>query len=116
LKRKTQEGPVKITGPTDWVFLDTSADCVIEDPSKGRRIRVSKSASRSTVVWNPWAAKAASMADFGDDEYGSMVCVETANADSDTVTVSPGQQHRLCTKISVELLNEAQPLSPHSHP
>lgn len=41
LKRKTQEGPVKITGPTDWVFLDTEADCVIEDPSKGRRIRVS---------------------------------------------------------------------------
>jgi D-hexose-6-phosphate mutarotase len=30
---------------------------------------VAKSGSASTVVWNPWQAKAAAMADFGDDEY-----------------------------------------------
>lgn len=25
------------------------------------------------VVWNPWAAKAKQMSDFGDDEYKHMV-------------------------------------------
>ena len=29
-----------------------------------------------TVVWNPWKEKAASMSDFGDDEYPTMICVE----------------------------------------
>ena len=52
------------------------------------------------------------MTDFGDDEYGSMVCVETANADSDTVTVTPGEHHRLCTRIGVEPLTKTHPLSP----
>ncbi|KAH7937298.1 hypothetical protein HPB49_010443 [Dermacentor silvarum] len=28
------------------------------------------------VIWNPWVSGAASMADFGDDEYVKMVCVE----------------------------------------
>ncbi|KAL1463993.1 hypothetical protein MTO96_043070, partial [Rhipicephalus appendiculatus] len=29
-----------------------------------------------TVVWNPWVSGAASMADFGDEEYLKMVCIE----------------------------------------
>ena len=42
--------------------------------------RIAKEGSRSTVVWNPWVAKAARLADMGDDEYLRMLCVETANA------------------------------------
>ena len=30
----------------------------------------------SCVVWNPFAEKAAGMADFGNDEYHDMLCVE----------------------------------------
>ena len=29
-----------------------------------------------SVVWNPWAEKAAAMSDFGDDDYPFMLCVE----------------------------------------
>ncbi len=42
------------------------------------------------------------MADFGDDEYRTMVCVETANAADDVRTVAPGGSHRLRAVISVE--------------
>jgi glucose-6-phosphate 1-epimerase len=34
------------------------------------------------VVWNPWTDKSRSMADFGDDEYQRMVCVETGSIET----------------------------------
>ena len=101
-KHKTQCGPLVINGFTDSVYLDTTAECVIEDPTIGRRIHVAKTNSSTTVVWNPWADKAASMLDFADDEYPKMVCVETANADDDVVTISPGQEHHMGASIRVE--------------
>ena len=101
MTRKTQTGPISgIHEQVDSVYLDTDDDCVIEDPAMGRCIRIIKSGSRSTVVWNPWQAKAASMSDFGNDEYSAMVCVETANAADDVVTVDPGGEHQLATVIS----------------
>jgi len=43
------------------------------------------------VVWNPWAAKAKSLADFGDDEYERMVCVEAARCrPSEGTSLAPG--------------------------
>jgi D-hexose-6-phosphate mutarotase len=101
-KRKQQQGPVTIAGETDRVYLDTDAACVIDDPALERRIRIAKAGSRTTVVWNPWAEKARRIPDFGDEEYLSMVCVETANADTDVATVAPGGEHRLSAVIESE--------------
>jgi D-hexose-6-phosphate mutarotase len=75
---------------------------VIDDPALGRRIDISKVGSRTTVVWNPWIEKAQQLDDFGDDEYLSMVCVETANANTDVATVAPGGEHRLSAVIGLE--------------
>lgn len=38
----------------------------------------------------PWIAKAAAMADFGDDEWQRMVCVEPAVAGSGAVNLKQG--------------------------
>jgi glucose-6-phosphate 1-epimerase len=101
-KRKQQHGSVTIEGETDRVYLDTAATCVIQDPALDRRIGIAKAGSRTTVVWNPWAEKAKQIADFGDEEYLSMVCVETANADTDVALVAPGGEHRLSAVIGLE--------------
>jgi D-hexose-6-phosphate mutarotase len=101
-KRKSQRGPVTIAGETDRIYLDTAAACVIDDPALARRIGIAKAGSRTTVVWNPWAEKARQIIDFEDDEYLSMVCVETANADADAATVAPGGEHRLSAVIGLE--------------
>jgi len=103
-RRGVQEGPVTIDGETDRIYLETDGDCLIEDNSLQRRIRIAKSGSRTTVVWNPWLDKARAMKDFGDQEFHSMVCVETANAAEDQITVAPGEAHRLQSIISVESL------------
>ena len=41
----------------------------VVDEGKNRAIQVEKEGFPDAVVWNPWIKKAASMADFGDEEY-----------------------------------------------
>lgn len=96
-----QDGPIRFTAETDRVFVNTAATCVLEDPVLGRRIIVEKTGSNSTVVWNPWIAKSAALADFGDDEWMRMVCIETANAFENSVTVEAGATHRMTVRVSV---------------
>lgn len=111
-ERKLQQGPVTINDATDRIYINTSDDCLIRDPGKGRIIRVAKEGSRSTVAWNPWMHKAQAMEDFGDHEFHDMVCVETCNVVNDLVRVSPGKSHILKTIISVEPLRPAGILVP----
>ena len=101
-QHKVQRGAVTIEAETDRIYLNTAETCAIEDPRLDRRITVAKAGSRTTVVWNPWAEKARRLADFGDEEYHGMVCVETANADGDSLTVAPGGEQRLMAVIGVE--------------
>jgi glucose-6-phosphate 1-epimerase len=96
----TQAGPVRITSEVDRIYGDPGPACVIDDPRLGRGIRVAKGGSATTVVWNPWAEKARRLADFGDDEYHTMLCVETANAGDDRVVVAPGASHTLRASIA----------------
>ena len=62
---------------------------------------IARDGSGSAIVWNPWIDKAAAMGDFGDDEWTGMVCVETANAKADAVTLQPGAAHTMTAYISV---------------
>jgi len=101
-ERKVQEGPIAFVQETDRVYVDTAAECVIDDPGLDRRIHIAKQGSQTTVVWNPWVEKSKRMPDFGDDEYPGMVGVETANAEDGAVTVAPGGEHRMSAVIRVE--------------
>jgi D-hexose-6-phosphate mutarotase len=102
-RRKTLGAePLRFAAETDWVFPANDATCVIDDPGLRRRIVVEKAGSRSTIVWNPWIAKAAAMPDFGDEEWPSMLCVETANVGQDAITLAPGARHAMSALIRVE--------------
>jgi D-hexose-6-phosphate mutarotase len=93
--------PIAIARETDRVYPDARGAVTIDDPVWARRVVVSKAGSATTVVWNPWLEKAKGMTDFGDDEWTAMVCVETANAMADAVTVLPGEAHAMGTTIEV---------------
>ena len=103
-KQKQQTGPVTIEGEVDRIYLDSTADVLIDDPGFHRRIRVSKRGSRSSVVWNPGVEKAAKMGDFGPNGHLHMVCVESTNAADDVVQIPAGGEHRLWVRYSVEPL------------
>ena len=96
-----QAGPVRFTGETDRIYLNTEAAVTVFDRASGRCVNIAKHGSGSTVVWNPWATKAAAMADFGDDEWTGMVCVETCNVRAAAVTLAPGASHTMAVVFTV---------------
>ena len=103
-RRPGAPGPAAISAETDRVYLDTTATVTIEDPGWGRRVVISKTGSATTVLWNPWSAKARAMPDFGDDEWPGMLCVETANVGAQAVTLAPATTHLMTTTLRVEPL------------
>ena len=100
-KRTKQKGVVTFAGEVDRVYLDTAGCTGIIDPVLKRTLLITSTGSRSTVVWNPGAAKAAKMGDFGKQGENKMVCVETANAADDVITLAPGESHRMTAQYRV---------------
>jgi glucose-6-phosphate 1-epimerase len=99
-RNKRTDGPISIGEEVDRIYLQPSDECAIIDAVEKRRIRVSQSGSRTTVVWNPWIDKSARMFDFPDDGYRTMVCIEAANAADDVRLLRPGTEHILSQTIS----------------
>ena len=95
---------LRIASEVDRVYLDATGTVEIFDPRLGRKIVVEKQESASTVVWNPWIAKARQMPDFGDEEYERMVCVESGNVASNSISLPPGGSSTLTVKLSSETL------------
>lgn len=98
-RRRQPAESLRFTAETDRVFPGTTATCVLHDPGFRRDIVIEKAGSATTVVWNPWTAKAKAMADFGDDEWPGMACIETANAGDDAITLAPGAMHAMTARI-----------------
>lgn len=95
-------GPSALTvdAQTDLVFYETPATVTIADGD--RQIIVEKENSLTTVVWNPWAELAAGMADFANEGYKHMICVEAVNSFNDLATIAPGSAHSLTQRIYVK--------------
>ena len=100
-QRQKEEG-ITFAGEVDRLYFDTTGPCTMVDPEWKRRILIAKSGSRTTVVWNPGETKGRAVADLGDPAWKDFVCVETANAGPDAVTLAPGATHVLAATISVQ--------------
>lgn len=99
--QKTEtEDAIRISSEVDRIYLDTTGTVEILDQRLKRKIRVEKHGSVSTVVWNPWIAKAQQMPDFGNEEHVRMVCVESGNVASNNIKLAPGKSSKLEVKLS----------------
>ena len=101
IREMRQQGDIRFESETDRIYLATG-DATIVDPSRPCRITVKKTNSGNTVVWNPWIARAKALADFGDDEWTQMLCLEAGNVRDQAVVLSAGQSHTmtLCVAMS----------------
>lgn len=95
-----QEGPITFTAETDRLYRHEGT-AVLHDPAWERTITVAKTGSAATVVWNPWIGKAAAMADFGDDEWQQMVCIEAAGVRDTALTLAPRASHTMGQTIVI---------------
>ncbi len=73
---------IRFAGETDRIYVDTPDALRLRDEGNGRTIAIEKTDMPEVVVWNPWIEKSQRMADFGDDEYQRMVCIETGTIET----------------------------------
>ena len=99
-RQKAQAGELKIIEETDRIYLNTSSPVDVMDAALGRVIRTEKVNSETTVVWNPWSEQAAKLADFGNDEWRRMVCVEASNVQASAIQLDPGEEHTMRVTLS----------------
>jgi D-hexose-6-phosphate mutarotase len=99
-KKTETDDVIRIISEVDRVYLEARGMVDILDARLGRTIRVAKSNSASTVVWNPWITKAQQMPDFGNEEYQQMVCVESGNVNGSGITLAPGKSSSLKVTLS----------------
>lgn len=92
-----QTGDVRFDGETDRIYTSSGTLTLI---SPGQRRTLCASGSRSTVVWNPWIAKSTRLSQFASTAWQRMLCVETANALDDAITLAAGASHSLSLTLS----------------
>jgi glucose-6-phosphate 1-epimerase len=101
---KTQQGQLLyFNEETNRRYVNTSNNCIIHDKGHNRKISVSKTGSKVTVVWNPGEDTTKTIGDMLPEGYQTFVCVEPANAYAgiDMITLQPGEKHTLSTLVEL---------------
>jgi D-hexose-6-phosphate mutarotase len=101
--RKLQSADaLTVTSQVDRVYLDATGPVTIHDAQLRRQILVEKTGSASTVLWNPWVDWSKATADFGDEDYQRMICVESGNVGGNQVSLAPGASATLKVVIRTQ--------------
>lgn len=100
-KQKQQQGPVTISQEVDRIYTSDKSDMILIDTVPSRKIRIHSKNSKAAIIWNPWKTKAASMSDFGSDEFKTMLCIETANAGMNTITIPGNSEFSLIAQYQI---------------
>jgi len=98
--RGTQSGDIAFTGEFDRVYRAAPQPLVLRDGSRALRIAQSTTFA-DTVVWNPGAAKCATLADMPADGFEHMACVEAAQVEQ-PIVLTPGAQWVAWQRLSVD--------------
>jgi len=99
-REKSEAAPLGILEETDRIYMQPPELIRIDDSGWGRQILIRSRHSASAVVWNPWIEKSKRLSQFAEDAYRRMLCIETANAASDVITLAPGEQASLGVTLS----------------
>lgn len=101
-----QQGPLRFDQETDRIYHGTGVSPItLVDNHGPRAIVLTCRGSNSAIVWNPWIEKARRLSNFPAEAYRKMLCIETANADRDIITLAPQKAHQLSLTISSQTLN-----------
>lgn len=82
-------------------YIEHTGDCVIADSGLNRKIKVGKTGSKVTVVWNPYVETAKNIGDIHEGGFNNFICVEAVNAINDTIQLSPGESWSISALIEI---------------
>ena len=99
VSRPAESFPITINRETNRTYCGTTAAVEVRDENLKRTIRVEKSGSQSTVVWNPWTTQKLPD-DFAPAEHQQMICVESGNVKADKISLAPGKATALKVVLS----------------
>ena len=85
---------IRFDQETDCIYVNAPDSLSMDDG-----IRIEKRNLPDVVIWNPWIDKSQCMADFGDDEYQRMVCIETGSIET-RPTLTPGEKWIADSRLS----------------
>lgn len=97
-----EEDSLQIQEPLTRHYLDTETPVIIQDSIYRRRIKVDKSGSKVTTVWNPGEENCAKIGDLPDDAWETFVCVEATNAFDFPIHLAPEQSYETSAMIGLE--------------
>jgi len=97
--RAGENAALRITQETNRVYPNHAGIVEIRDEKLRRAIRVEKSGSNSTVVWNPWTTQKLPD-DFDPAEHKRIVCVESGNVKQNKISLAPGKTAALKVVLS----------------
>jgi glucose-6-phosphate 1-epimerase len=96
-QNEVQEGLITFNQEVDRVYQEVDTQIVLKDEE--HTLHVENTGSSSVIVWNPWIDKCKRMAlgknDMKEDAYKEFVCIESANAFDDSITIEPNKSHTL---------------------
>ncbi|KAA8548154.1 hypothetical protein F0562_004585 [Nyssa sinensis] len=73
-----QADAITFDGEIDRIYLSTPTKIAMIDHEKKRTFVLRKEGMPDAVVWNPWDKKAKALPDLGDEDYTTMLCVDSA--------------------------------------
>jgi glucose-6-phosphate 1-epimerase len=108
---RQQVGEVEFEGEVDRIYQLAPPKLTLVDNHLQRQIHIRAEGSRTAVVWNPGDTVAARLSDLAPGDHRRFVCVETANAGDEVVTLAPGD---IATLTCVITSFDANPPAPTS--
>lgn len=99
----SENANLKFENETNRRYINHLSDCIIHDPILQRKIRVAKTGSKLSIVWNPAEAVTKTIVDMEPNGYKTFVCIEPANAypGIDMIHLKEGESHTLSTLIEI---------------
>ncbi|KMT08067.1 hypothetical protein BVRB_6g143920 [Beta vulgaris subsp. vulgaris] len=94
-----QADAITFDGEVDRVYLRTPSKIAIIDHEKKRTFVLRKDGMPDAAVWNPWDKKAKAISDLGDEDYKSMLCVDSTAVESQIV-LKPSEEWKGYQELS----------------
>jgi len=99
---RQQSSALTLNGEVDRVYRAAPESIDLLDSGRQVNTSIDSWGNNNLVIWNPGKQKAQAMADFDDDGFEQMVCIEPANALEQSIILQPGECHRLGQRIKVD--------------